>query len=77
MGGPSSGMAHSSAAKRRLRRLVRAVFGREVSGRNISPSVMEIGAMRDDGPPSGRRSPSGLARAKFEHFCALFTLIVT
>ena len=50
MGGASSGMAHSSAAKRRLRRLVRAVFGREVSGRNISPSVMEIGAMRDDDP---------------------------
>ena len=55
MGGPSSGMAHSSAAQRRLSGAVaQAVFRGEVFGRHSSPSVIEIWAMRDDGPPSGR-----------------------
>jgi hypothetical protein len=31
--------------------VLRAVFCGEVSGRYASPSVMEIWAMRDDGPP--------------------------
>ena len=55
MGGPSSGMAHSSAAQRRLSGAVaQAVFSGEVFGRHSSPSVMEIWAMRDDGPPIKR-----------------------
>jgi len=74
MGGPSSGMAHFSAAKRRRRGVVRAVLRGEVSGCHTSPSVMEIWAMRDDGPPSGWRSTSALALAKIERFYPFFTL---
>jgi hypothetical protein len=75
MGGPSSGMAHSSAAQRRLSGAVaQEVFRGEVSGGHSTPSVIENWAMRDDGPPSGRRSTSALARAKIEYFCGLFTL---
>ena len=75
MGGPSSGMAYSLAAKRRLRRVIRSVFCGEVSGRNTSPSVMEIWAMRDDGPPIGRCVTSGFLRGRqIERFGLLSTL---
>jgi len=77
MGGPSSGMAHFSATKRRLRGVVRAVLRGEVSGCHTSPSVMEIWAMRDDGPPSGQRTTSGFLRGRqIERFGLLFTVWV-
>jgi hypothetical protein len=75
MGGPSSGMAHFSATKRRRRGVVRAVLRGEVSGCHTSPYVMEIWAMRDDGPPSGRCVTSGFLRERqIERFGLLSTL---
>jgi len=44
--------------------VLRAVFCGEVSGRHVSPFVMEIWAMQDDGPPSGRCAMSALAQTK-------------
>jgi hypothetical protein len=74
--GSSSGMAHFSAAKRRVRGTVaQAVFRGEVFGRHSTPSVIEIWAMRDDGPPSGRWEASALVWAKIEYFGDLFTLV--
>jgi hypothetical protein len=78
MGGPSSGMAHSSAAKRRLKGVVRAILCGEVYGCHTSPSVMEIWAMRDDGPPRGRCVTSGFLRERqIERFGLLSTLSAT
>jgi hypothetical protein len=75
MGGPSSGMAHFSAAKRRLKGVVRAILCVEVYGCHTSLSVMEIWAMRDDGPPSGQCVTSGFLRGRqIERFGLLSTL---
>ena len=70
MGGPSSGMAQTSAAKRRhgdgeigkiiFRRscgeLVAGFLSGVVSGIGSAFSVMDIWGMRDDAPLSGRRA---------------------
>jgi hypothetical protein len=70
VGGPSSGMAQDSAAKRRhgdggigkiifrgsCGELVAGVLSGVVSGSGSAFSVMDIWGMRDDAPPSGRRA---------------------
>ena len=56
--------------------VLRAVFCGEVSGRYASPSVMEIWAMRDDGPPCGRRAMSGFLCGLHEHDGGFFNAIL-
>jgi len=65
LGGSSSRMTHFSAAKRRVRRVVRAILSRKVSERDAVPSVFDIWAMPEDGPPNGSGLPVGRGGAEF------------
>ncbi len=65
LGGSSSRMTHFSAAKRRVRRVVRTILSRKVSERDAAPSMIEIWAMPEDGPPNGSGLPVGRGGAEF------------
>ena len=71
LGGSSSRMTHFSAAKQRVRRVVRTILSRKVSERDSPPSMIEIWAMPEDGPPNGSGLPVGRGGAVFSEEVSL------
>jgi hypothetical protein len=64
-------MTHFSASKQRVRRVIRTILSRKVSERDAAPSMIEIWAMPEDGPPNGSGLSVGRGGAVFSEEVAL------